>query len=81
MKTAIELLDATECIAGNGQTQGCVYYAAETRLWYAVTPERLEDLQDLLTSGVPDAYSLWCADGVEQGYPTERDAAVAAGWK
>lgn len=81
MKTAIELLGASQFVAGNGRTQGCVYYAAETRLYYAVTAERLADLQDLLDRKVPDAYSLWCADGVERGFATEAEAAASAGWK
>lgn len=76
MKTATDLLNAN-LYYRKRRFAGATYYAAETRLWYAVTPERLEDLQDLLTSGVPDAYSLWCADGVERGFATE-DAAVAS---
>lgn len=79
MKTATDLLNAN-LYYRKRRFAGATYYAFETRQWYAVTAERLADLQDLLTRGVPDAYSLWCADGVERGFATEAEAAASAGW-
>ena len=81
VRQAAERLDALLHSDGWGHVLGATYYAAETRLHYAVTAERLVDLQDLLDRKVPDAYSLWCADGVERGFATEAEAASSAGWR
>lgn len=59
-RDAIERLGAVETSDGRW-----AYYAAETRHYYCVDAETLDDLVDLLNDAdlASDAYSHWCAQG------------------
>lgn len=83
LTAALALLDGVEYRDGDDNSlTGVVYYAAETRRYYAVDVQAVEDLAARLEHGDPEAYSRWCAEeGSADGYPTADEAATAVGWR
>ncbi len=79
---AINKLDGQTYEDSDGDLLGVVYFAAETRRYYAVDVDQLIDLAARLRRGDTDAYSRWCAeDGYSgDGHVTEDEAALVAGW-
>ena len=82
LTAALALLDGVEYRDGDDNSlTGVVYYAAETRRYYAVDVQAVEDLAARLERGDPEAYSLWCAEtGYADPYRTAAQAATAEGW-
>lgn len=68
-KAALEMLN--EHVEYRG---GYAYRAEETRLWYAVTHEEVEELAEMLADGTADAYSLWCTSAGEEISDVDHDA-------
>ena len=85
--TATELLAAATKLLpaartaydADGNPAGVIYFAAETRLWYAVG---VADLAALVEGRSHDWYSEWCADSAPVGEGgAADDAASDAGWR
>lgn len=78
--SAIDKLDGRVYVDDAGDIAGLVYYAAETRRYYAVDLSQIEGLAARLAAEEPDAYSLWCASEgyAGDGFSTEEEAALDA---
>lgn len=75
---ALDKLDGRVYVDDAGHIAGFVYYASETRRYYAVDLSQIEGLAARLAAGEPDAYSLWCAaEGYAgDGFSTAAEAAL-----
>lgn len=81
LSTGIAKLDGQGYVDDNGEYLGEVYFAAETRRYYAVSMRDVENLGERILAGEQDAYSLWCAESDPEGEgATEDEALEAAGW-